>query len=312
MSVRSAFPTVTVNCRTWPWNWVCPMSAITISIPASPSMPRTADFRSITTAACCACAVCGSAMKLRGRIPGMSWGAASPRRSSPISTSPGGHRRPARMRQMRAGLSDRGIVGKRQVGGGNDQTPPVPALPADDAREAGGVMAKIGLATTWLDGCSGCHMSFLDIDELLIDLADKVEILFSPLVDCKIFPEHADITLVEGAVSSEADRKNIMAIRNEAGSWSRSAIAPLPPMCRACATDSRWKRSCGRSYVENADPARPGGEGIALPGSPAPLPDGQTGSRIRPRRCFSARLSAVTRRRLSISCPNCWQAVFPI
>ena len=25
-------------------------------------------------------------------------------------------------------------------------------------------MSKLKLATVWLDGCSGCHMSFLDLD----------------------------------------------------------------------------------------------------------------------------------------------------
>lgn len=66
-------------------------------------------------------------------------------------------------------------------------------------------MSKPCLATVWLDGCSGCHMSFLDMDERLIDLAEKVEVVYSPLVDGKDFPEMADITLVEGAVSSEED-----------------------------------------------------------------------------------------------------------
>ncbi|MEZ4518318.1 MAG: hypothetical protein R3C44_16355 [Chloroflexota bacterium] len=28
---------------------------------------------------------------------------------------------------------------------------------------------KATLATVWLDGCSGCHMSFLDIDERILD-----------------------------------------------------------------------------------------------------------------------------------------------
>ena len=32
-------------------------------------------------------------------------------------------------------------------------------------------MSKLKLATVWLDGCSGCHMSFLDMDERLLELA---------------------------------------------------------------------------------------------------------------------------------------------
>lgn len=69
------------------------------------------------------------------------------------------------------------------------------------------------LATVWLDGCSGCHMSFLDIDERLLDLAGQIELVYSPLVDRKTFPEHVDITLVEGAVSSEEDLEKIRHIR---------------------------------------------------------------------------------------------------
>ena len=34
-------------------------------------------------------------------------------------------------------------------------------------------MDRLKLATVWLGGCSGCHMSFLDLDEFLIDLADQ-------------------------------------------------------------------------------------------------------------------------------------------
>ncbi|HXN45540.1 MAG TPA: hypothetical protein VN893_02805, partial [Bryobacteraceae bacterium] len=65
---------------------------------------------------------------------------------------------------------------------------------------------KLSMATVWLDGCSGCHMSFLDIDERILELADKVDLVYSPLVDRKDFPEMVDVTLVEGAVSSEDDR----------------------------------------------------------------------------------------------------------
>jgi NAD-reducing hydrogenase small subunit len=74
-------------------------------------------------------------------------------------------------------------------------------------------MNKIRLATIWLDGCSGCHMSFLDMDEKLLDLADKVDLVYSPLVDCKEFPQDVDITLVEGAISTDEDIKKIQNIR---------------------------------------------------------------------------------------------------
>jgi len=74
-------------------------------------------------------------------------------------------------------------------------------------------MKKPRLATMWLDGCSGCHMSFLDIDEQLLALADQIELVYSPLVDRKDFPDEVDVTLVEGAISSEADLDKIRHIR---------------------------------------------------------------------------------------------------
>ena len=61
---------------------------------------------------------------------------------------------------------------------------------------------KIRLATAWLGGCSGCHMSFLDLDELLIDLCDKIDLVYGPLVDAKEYPGDVDICLVEGAITN--------------------------------------------------------------------------------------------------------------
>ena len=50
-------------------------------------------------------------------------------------------------------------------------------------------MSKQRLATVWLDGCSGCHMSFLDMDERLVAIAELADVVYSPLVDAKEFPE---------------------------------------------------------------------------------------------------------------------------
>jgi NAD-reducing hydrogenase small subunit len=72
---------------------------------------------------------------------------------------------------------------------------------------------KPKLATVWLGGCSGCHMSFLDLDERLIDLAGLVDVCYSPIADIKEFPEGVDLTLVEGAVANEDHLHDIRLIR---------------------------------------------------------------------------------------------------
>lgn len=74
-------------------------------------------------------------------------------------------------------------------------------------------MSKIKLATVWLDGCSGCHMSLLDIDEAIINVAKKANLVYGPLVDAQEFPDGVDVTLVEGAVSSQDDLRLIQTIR---------------------------------------------------------------------------------------------------
>jgi len=60
-------------------------------------------------------------------------------------------------------------------------------------------MSKIRIATTSLAGCFGCHMSFLDMDERLVDLLEHVEFNRSPLTDIKHCGP-CDIGLVEGGL----------------------------------------------------------------------------------------------------------------
>lgn len=74
-------------------------------------------------------------------------------------------------------------------------------------------MKKVKVATVWLDGCAGCHMSILDMDAAIISLARRIELVYGPLVDAQEFPEDVDVTLVEGAVSSQEDVIKIQKIR---------------------------------------------------------------------------------------------------
>ena len=58
---------------------------------------------------------------------------------------------------------------------------------------------KYKMATVSLAGCFGCHMSFLDIDERLLQLLEVVEFDRSPLTDIKTLGR-CDIGLIEGGL----------------------------------------------------------------------------------------------------------------
>lgn len=74
-------------------------------------------------------------------------------------------------------------------------------------------MDKVKFATIWLAGCSGCHMSFLDLDEWLVELANHVEVVYTPIADVKEFPEGVDVCLVEGAIANEENLELIHQVR---------------------------------------------------------------------------------------------------
>jgi NAD-reducing hydrogenase small subunit len=74
-------------------------------------------------------------------------------------------------------------------------------------------MRKLKLATIWFDGCSGCHMSLLDMDGALIPVVRKADIVYGPLVDAQEFPEDVDVTLVEGAISTPEDTERLQQVR---------------------------------------------------------------------------------------------------
>ena len=108
------------------------------------------------------------------------------------------------------------------------------------------------LATVWLDGCSGCHMSFLDMDERLLEIGQRADLVYSPLVDRKDYPEDVDVCLVEGAVSSEEDLDKIRTIR------ARTRILVSFGDCAVTSNVPGMRNPIGpaplleRAYLENA------------------------------------------------------------
>ncbi len=73
-------------------------------------------------------------------------------------------------------------------------------------------MAKVKIATDWLAGCAGCHMSLLDLDERLIELTKFVDIVASPVMDIKKPPE-VDVGIVEGAVANSSNEEVLKELR---------------------------------------------------------------------------------------------------
>ncbi len=125
-------------------------------------------------------------------------------------------------------------------------------------------MSKARVATLWLDGCSGCHMSILDMDERLLELAGKVDIVFGPYVDQKEFPENVDVALVEGAVSSDEDLEKILRVRARSRllvSLGDCAVTANIPSMR---NPFKVQDVLNRAYVENAT-LNPGAPRVSVP-----------------------------------------------
>ena len=133
---------------------------------------------------------------------------------------------------------------------------------------------KLRFATVWLAGCSGCHMSFLDLDEWLFELAERVEIVYSPVAsDIKVFPEGVDLCLVEGAVANADNLDLALQLR------ARSRVVVSFGDCAVTANVPGLRNLCGgpghssgeavlrRGYVELAD-THPG-----IPRAPGIVPE---------------------------------------
>ncbi len=128
-------------------------------------------------------------------------------------------------------------------------------------------MERLRLATVWMGGCAGCHMSLLDLDEALIDLAGKVELVYSPIVDAKRYPENVDLVLIEGAICNEDHVELAHQIR------SRTRVVVAFGDCAVTGNVTAIRNQLGlnnaenvlqRAYIEAADysPAVPHAPGI--------------------------------------------------
>jgi NAD-reducing hydrogenase small subunit len=96
-------------------------------------------------------------------------------------------------------------------------------------------------------------MSLLDMDDRLIALTEFIDIVYSPIVDTKEFPDSVDIALVEGAVASVDDEKKIKKIR------AHTKLLVAMGDCAVAGNVPSMRNPIGpeaildRAYMENAD-----------------------------------------------------------
>jgi NAD-reducing hydrogenase small subunit len=110
-------------------------------------------------------------------------------------------------------------------------------------------------------------MSFLDLDEFLIDLAGLVDLVYSPVMDVKHYPENVDLCLIEGAVCNEDNLEILHQIRARTKvlvSFGDCAVTGNVPAMRNQLGSRNAENVLQRAYVENAqnNPSVPKADGI--------------------------------------------------
>jgi len=123
----------------------------------------------------------------------------------------------------------------------------------ESVEEAPSSAPRPRVATVWLGGCSGCHMSFLDMDERLVELFAAIDLVYSPILDVKRYPSGVDLALVEGAVANEEHLQTIGEVR------ARTRFLVAFGDCAVTGNVTALRNVLGRAepvlqraYVENA------------------------------------------------------------
>ncbi|KAB0672248.1 NADP oxidoreductase [Oryzomonas sagensis] len=113
-------------------------------------------------------------------------------------------------------------------------------------------MTRPRLATVWLSGCSGCHMSLLNLHGDLLGVLEQCDLVYSPLADIKEYPHGVDIVLVEGAVANEDNREMAGIIRERSACVVSLGDCAVNGNVSALRNPSGLAATLGRVYGEAA------------------------------------------------------------
>ena len=253
-SAPSASPTATANCRRWR-SARRHQRALSVRYPQAGRRPLARALRAGPQPLHPVHALRARLRRGGGRARvGRHGRAASTPRVICEMNQPWGERRAAPAAASACRLPHRRDGGKGLRRGRDGEAGPHVVAPAA-GRTGGSHMSKVRLATVWLDGCSGCHMSLLDMDEAHPGRGQAGRPGLRPAGGRQEFPEGVDVTLVEGAVSSQEDlekaarpsaraRKLLVALGDCAVTGNVPAMRNSVPRAEACcsASTSRARR----------------------------------------------------------------------
>jgi NAD-reducing hydrogenase small subunit len=111
---------------------------------------------------------------------------------------------------------------------------------------------KVTIASDWLAGCAGCHMSLLDMDERLIGLLEKVQLHATPITDLKHPPRSGvDVGILEGAVNNSSNEQTARMMRARCkclvAMGDCAVFGGVPAMRNAACAQASLKRA----YIES-------------------------------------------------------------
>lgn len=112
-------------------------------------------------------------------------------------------------------------------------------------------MSKPKVATDWLCGCAGCHMSILDIDERILQVVELVDLRSSPITDLKEPDEEGvDVGILEGGINNTYNEEVAKKMRERAkflvALGDCAVFGGVPAMRNFVGVDAALKRA----YVE--------------------------------------------------------------
>jgi NAD-reducing hydrogenase small subunit len=121
-------------------------------------------------------------------------------------------------------------------------------------------MNKPKIASDWICGCAGCHMSLLDMDERILKLVELADLRSTPITDLKEPDESGvDVGVLEGGINNSANEEVAHKMRN------RSKILVALGDCAVFGGVPAMRNLCGvqaalqRAYME-AESNEPGSQ----------------------------------------------------